>query len=272
MNANLCHSVKGIALIAVVALAASCEGRGPGSSSTPATSTQNQMKGHDEAARKALEALPTLVTAETFSGMGFGSVEEARSAKLGEPTPLRTVSYNKLLEYQPGGTLEQLLEPAQQFVYPVMVGGAVKTSIVVAQQADGWRIGSVGDRHFATILEESRNAPSAAPPVTAPNATPGGPTPNVTPGANTPNATPTPAPDRATRKVDLISIPGINVELISFSEGDQRMLQPTEDLPEAKLTKGRAIREQDALSALANYAKEFDRKYGEEIRKRHLVK
>lgn len=252
MCTSLRLRLKSIFLIVLAALAVSCEGRGPMSSSTPATSAQNQMKGHDEAARKALETLPGLVTAENFSAMGFTSVEEARTATLGTPTPLRTVSYNKLLEYQPGAPLAQLFDGPDQFVYPVMVGQAVRTSIVVAQQPEGWRIGTVGDRYLAGLLGQPTQAP-AAPTATA-------------------SPTPTPTSDAVSQKVELISIPGISVDLISFTEGDQRMLQPVNDLPEAKLVKGRAVREQDALVALSTYAREFDRKYGEEIRKRRLVK
>lgn len=264
MCTSLCLRLKGILLIGLMALAASCENRGPMSSSTPATSAQNQMKGHEEAARKALETLPGLVNAENFTAMGFTSVEEARSATLGTPVPLRTVSYNKLLQYQPGAPLTQLFEGPEQFVYPVMVGQAVRTSIVVAQQPDGWRIGTVGDRYLASLIGQSTQQPGAPTAAASPTASP-------TPAAS-PTATATPTSEAVSRRVELISIPGIGVDLISFTEGDQRMLQPANDLPEAQLVRGRAVREQDALAALSNYAREFDRKYGEEIRKRRLVK
>ena len=288
MSTSLRFSLKTTLLIVLAALAASCEGQKPGSNSTSTSSTQNQMKSQDEAARKALETLPAMVTAENFSGMGFSSVEEARTATLGTPVPLRTVGYNKLLEYKAGTPLEQLFDKPEQVIYPVMVGQAVRTSIVVAQQGDGWRIGSVGDRYLGSLLGGGgqRGEPPPANANTTGNTTANAnaqvnanTNPNADANANrtantnaNPNASSSPAPGAPSGKVEVISIPGISFDLVSSGEGDQRMLTPVNDLPEAQLFRGRAVRAQDALAALSNYAKEFDRKFGEEIRKRRLVK
>ena len=224
-------------LVFAVALSGACaSSTEQESSSSP---TQNQMTGHEAAAKKALESLPALVTKDNFSGMGFSSVEEARQVTLGAPIRRRTVGYDKLLNYQPGTPLAQLFEGREEFVYPVQVGQAVRTSIVVAGNAGSWQISSVGDRYLADIISNARQTTPATPPRT---------------------------------DLELVSMPGINFDLVSFSEGGQAMLQPTRDLPEAKLFRGRAVKAEDALIAISNYAKEFDRKFGQDIRKRRLVR
>lgn len=252
MRTITCKYLSTLLLLFVAALGAACSNTEKGSSSSNGSS-QNQMSGHEAAARKALEALPTLVTQDNFSAMGFGSVEEARSATLGTPTARRTVGYDKLLSYQPGTPLTQLFEGREEFIYPVLVGQEVKTSIVVAANAGGWQISSVGDRYLAEIISGARQTKS--------------PTPSGTPAAT---ASPTATPPK--RTVELVSMPGINFDLVSFTEGDQTLLEPTRDLPEAQLIRGRAVKAEDALVAISNYAKEIDRKYGDEIRKRRLVR
>ncbi|HEX6850331.1 MAG TPA: hypothetical protein VF139_02905 [Candidatus Polarisedimenticolaceae bacterium] len=239
------------AIVVVTVLVVSCGRQEPGSSSAPGASGQNLMKSQDDAARKAMEALPALVTAENFGAMGFASPEEARSAVLGAPVPLRTVSYSKLLEYQPGVPLAQLFDGPLQLVYPVIVGQTPRSAIVVAQQAEGWRIASVGYRYYASLLEQMKSPPALP--------------------SETPTGGRTTVSDMTSRQVEFVSVPGINVDLLSFGEGDQRFLQPVRGLPEAGLEAGRALHEQEALTALSGYAKAFDRKYGDAIRKRRLV-
>jgi len=238
MRTITCNFLSTSLLVFAVALSGACASsteQDPSSTSSP---KQNQMTGQEAAAKKALEALPALVTKDTFSGMGFRSIEEASRATLGTPIRRRTVGYDKLLNYKAGTPLAQLFESREEFIYPVLVGQDVRTSIVVAGNASGWQITSVGDRYLANIISNARQTTPGTPPRT---------------------------------DIELVSMPGINFDLVSFSEGGQAVLQPTRDLPEAKLFTGRSVKADDALIAISNYAKEFDRKYGPEIRKRRLV-
>lgn len=70
---------------------------------------------------------------------------------------------------------------------------------------------------------------------------------------------------------EVISLPGINLDLISITEGGQTLLQPTRDLPKAQLFQGRPVKAEEALAAIGRYVKELDAKFGEEIRRRRLV-
>ncbi|HLL75974.1 MAG TPA: hypothetical protein VK421_12020 [Pyrinomonadaceae bacterium] len=231
----------------------------------------NNMKSQDEAARKALEALPQLVTNDTFKGMGFGSPEEARAAQLGSPVPHKTIAYDRLLQYQPGTRLEQLFAPEEQVVYPIQVGGAVKSSIVVTNNRGAWQISSVGDSYLGNVLAQATASRAAADAVlTRPPE--GGPSPAPTEGRPTPSpqqpaATPT-QPDA----LQLVSIPGLNLDFVAFNRGDRWALIPARDHRELQLSRGRAVSAEQMLPALSNYAREFDRKYGDQIRRRRLVK
>lgn len=191
----------------------------------------NSMKTPDEAARKALESLPQLITEANYQSMGFSSLDEVKSAQLGAAVPRRTVSYDALLSMQPGATLSSLFTKDEQFVYPLKVGGAVKSTVSVSKRGEDWQISAIGDSFLAGMLSS-------------------------TTGEN----------------LELISIPGLNLDFTAIRQGEDWILIPAQDNPKLNLAKGREVNASAALPAISQYAKEFDKQYGEQIRSRKLVR
>lgn len=196
-------------------------------------SPANTMKTPDEAAQKALISLPQLVQSANYRGMGFDSVDEAKTAKLGAAVPRKIVSYVELLKYQPGVSLAKLFTNDEELVYPFQIGDTVKSTTTVNKKAGSWHIGTVGDAYLAKIISA--------------------------------------APDKQP-KLQIISIPGLSLDFAGVRQGDDWELVPAQDYPDLDLAKGRSVRAEEVLPRLSSYAKAFDKQYGEQLRNRRLVK
>lgn len=114
-----------------------------------------------EAASGALGVLRQLVTAQNYRAMGFDSLEEVSRAKLGQPLNVNNIGLDRLREYQPGGNPEELLSPAADIVYPVVVDGAVKSSLTIVKKDGGYASSAFGNADVAKRLW--RYQPAATP-------------------------------------------------------------------------------------------------------------
>jgi hypothetical protein len=200
--------------------------------SSQSSAAANSMKTADEAARKVMMSLSQLVTEANYKGLGFKSLEEVKTAQLGTGVKRRVVSYQQLLKYQPGIPFSQLFTNEEQVIYPIQVAETVRTTVSVSKRGDSWQISTLGDPQLASVLPGSGQSQAA---------------------------------------LQIISIPGLNLEFAGTQQGDDWILIPVQDFPQLKFTKGRAVGTKVALPTLSNYAKEFDRQYGEQLRNRKLV-
>ena len=98
---------------------------------------------------------------------------------------------------------------------------------------DRWQIGSIGDASLGRLLQEAGQLGAA--------------------------------------EVQVVSVPGLNLDFLSIGQGPETMLVPAMDYPELHLARGQRVRANELVPQLVDYAKDFDRKYGEQIRKRKLV-
>ncbi|HET9963161.1 MAG TPA: hypothetical protein VFQ34_12545 [Nitrospiraceae bacterium] len=196
-------------------------------------SPANTMKTADEAAQKALAALPQLAQTNTYRGMGFASIEEARSAQLGAAIPRKIVSYVELLKYQPGVPLSRLFTGDEEMVYPFQIGSTTKSTTAVSKKEGAWHIASVGDAYLARVMSAAPEQP---------------------------------------QRLHIISVPGLSLDFAGTPHGEDWELFPAQDYPELDVTRGRPIRAEELLPRLSNYAKNFEKQYGDQIRKRRLVK
>lgn len=113
-------------------------------------------KSPGEAAEQGLVTFPALITEENYAVMGFGSVEEVASARLGEPLQVFYVPLNQLKEYQPGSDVESLLVNSDRVYYPVNVDEQLRSTIVVSGTNDDWRATEYGNPNLMRALAEVR--------------------------------------------------------------------------------------------------------------------
>lgn len=203
--------------------------------SQTANSAANAMQTADEAAQKVIASLPQLINESNFRTMGFTSLDEVKSARLGISIQKRQIAYQTMVGYKEGSSIDQLFatEAPAVRVFPIQAGDAVRATATVSQQGNTWRISSIGDTRLAELFTAA-----------------GG--------------------DRTS--LELVSIPGLNLEFGSIRRNGQTLLIPAQDVPETSLVKGQAINATEAIPQIAAYARDFDRKYGEQIRNKKLVR
>lgn len=225
------HILIGLGFAVSVASLTGCSA----GSQTANEGAANAMQTADEAAQKVIASLPQLINESNYRTMGFASLDEVKSARLGTSVQKRQIAYQTMVGYKDGSSIDQLFvtgAPAVR-VFPIQVGDSVRATASVSQQDSSWRIGSIGDTPIAELFTAA--------------------------GA-----------DRSS--LELVSIPGLNLEFGSIRRNGQAMLIPAQDVPETQIVKGRAINVVEAVPQIAAYARDFDRKYGEQIRNKKLVR
>jgi hypothetical protein len=219
-------------LVLASALVAACAQLG----GPHAEATSNRMSSPEVAARRAMEDLPRLITPANAAPMGFRSAEEAKAARLGRPIPRKIVGYDALLNYKAGTPLTQLFARSEELVYPLEVAGRIASSLTVTQVGDAWQVSSVADGYLGGLIAKAL--------------------------AIRPDA----------RSLQIISMPGIGMDFAAFEDGKNWLLLPARDYGEVKLPEGRTVAADKALGAISDYTKDLDRRYGDQIRKRKLLR
>src|SRR4030095_3261623 len=115
------------------------------------------LKTPEDAGKKGLQDLMKLANDSNIKDLGFGSLDEIRSAQLGNSLKLRTLSYDRLLGYKEGMSSNELFAGGEQLLFPVTVKGSNKSSVVVEKAGDNWKVSSLGDRGLGKLAEDGRN-------------------------------------------------------------------------------------------------------------------
>jgi hypothetical protein len=114
------------------------------------------------AAEKGRKTLEQLVKNDDKHAqeLGLTSSAEARDTALGTPFPILFVELEKLKQFQRGEDPRNLLEPTDEFIYPILVGGNVKSSLTVTRTPQGWRATAWGADKLIRLLDNARVADS----------------------------------------------------------------------------------------------------------------
>jgi hypothetical protein len=181
----------------------------PAAAAASHTTTSPVAAPHLVAAERSLDTLAKLANARNYQALGFQSESEARSVSLGMPLPMTMVGLNPLKAYRRGDDPLPLFIEQKSVLYPAMVAGDVRSSIVVSQGANGaWEDSSFGNARLARMAHAGRLRAAA-----------------------------TTGHDAA--EFSLVQIPTLNLTLLRHDVGGTPMLTPLTDLPEAGLQAGR---------------------------------
>ena len=114
-------------------------------------------KSQEAAAAQGL-ALVRALAGDKANELGFKSGNDAARATLGAPLAVYSVDLVALQRYRPGGDASALLRPASAAFYPVVLDGAVTTSVRVENTQGGWEAARVGNSGLATAIDRARQA------------------------------------------------------------------------------------------------------------------
>ncbi len=212
-------TAKHAILVAVLALAVSSESR--------AQDQDASAKAAVAAAQAGLAAFAELVTSANYRQMGFERPEDVRKATLGVPVGDFFVRLDELQRYQPGANPSALLRSGLEFVFPVLVQGAVRSSLTVSRVKSDWRATSFGAPSLMRLLEGVRAAKSketAQPP----------------------------------SSFFVVRVPALKLQFLGHNEGGALMLTPIVDDARFGFKAGASIPAEKALEQLLPAAKRHD--------------
>jgi hypothetical protein len=109
-----------------------------------------------EAAR-TLQELPQVVNKDNHRSFGFESADEARGGKLGEAIPVFMIRLDDLKQYR-GEEPGRLLTDIQRVVYPVQVGGEVRSSVELHQVNGRWATARIGGAQKIRAMDKNLRA------------------------------------------------------------------------------------------------------------------
>ncbi len=109
------------------------------------------------AAEAGLAKLSAFANEDTYAEMGFESAKEVSRARLGSPISMMMVRLDELQAYDPEGDPKALMHDTKEKLFPVFVGGAARTAIVVRPDDSGkWQMVSVGDAQTVKVVDSVR--------------------------------------------------------------------------------------------------------------------
>jgi hypothetical protein len=114
------------------------------------------------AASNALVSFRKLATPDNYRELGFASLDEVGSARLGAPLPVSMVQLDQLREYQAGRDPAMLLTSLHQDYYPVQVQQQTRSAILVEQLDQGWAAVSFGNAGLAQQVDALQTRMTAA--------------------------------------------------------------------------------------------------------------
>jgi hypothetical protein len=115
-----------------------------------------------EAASHGIGVLQKLVNDQNYRTMGFDSVEEVKQAQLGQPFDVFNIGLDQLKSYRTGANANTLLSKSAETIFPVTVGGQVKSSVTIVQKEGGYKPSSFGNAEVVKSLSRYRRGDLAA--------------------------------------------------------------------------------------------------------------
>lgn len=153
------------------------------------------------AATAALGTLAGVVGTDPSGRRGFASAAEVTSSALADGLPLLFVRLDSLVAFKAGQDTKALPFDTRRVMYPLTVGGQVRSSVTVQQGADGtWQAVRFGSAPVARASQSIRQTVAAARAIDA-------------------------------GSVSLIQIPTVHATLLSHREKGAHMVTPLQDIP-----------------------------------------
>ena len=199
------------ALLAVLSLSTSAQAQ-----------SQQALEARTARAASAVQELPELVNKDNHRSLGFESVEEARAGKLGDAIPVFMIRLDALQQYR-GEDAGRLLTDLQRAVYPVEVGGQVRSTVELQAMGGKWEVARLGGAQKIRAMDKHRRSTLKA---------------------------------RGLQTSDFfeVRIPALNLTFLGHHDADGLMLTPLADDASLNLQAGRSVLASQLLSRLVPLA------------------
>jgi hypothetical protein len=176
------------------------------------------------AAKQSLSTLAALSHGENATRLGFRTAEEAAQSDLGAPLSDFIVGLDDLRAWQPGKDPMSLLHPTGLVVYPVTVGGAVRSSLTLVKQGNEWKAVSFGAPAQTQAVAGTRDGVARA--------------------------------GVAAASTFQVRIPAFNLVFIGYLTGGRLALAPALDVARYELTRGIPVAADTLFTRLKPFAEQ----------------
>jgi hypothetical protein len=196
----------------------------------PNSNTTENRKAHAAAAHASLGTLANLVESDRPEKRGFKSTAEAKSSQLATAVPVYMVGLDKLSDYDSSQDPRELLLDLEEAMYPVTVGGEVKSAVFVRKRANGqWEAAEFGRANLAKAVHSHRGAVAAR---------------------------------RRVAEADLkmVDIPSLGAKFLGHEEKGELILSAVNDVPGTTIKSGETRPARDVFSTLQPIAEQRDPK------------
>lgn len=184
----------------------------------------------DSAAATAIHVLQAITSNEKLKGAVNLTSDEVKQLRVGKAIPVQEISYDNLLNANPDSISTPPVELSQrsQMLYPLLINSAIKTTALVHGNGTEWTLSSAGDNRHVELLSMQK-------------------------------------PENAS-DLRLMDVPGLGISFLSYTIDGQSFYMPNKSIPSANIEKGHAVPERQMLRSLAIYARQFNEKYGKDIK------
>jgi len=112
-----------------------------------------------EAARQGLSSyVGNVINKDNFSKFGFKTLDEAKTARLGDPYQEAMIGLKDLKEYQPNTRMDALLTDTKTLWFPVLVDSVARTKMEVVSKDGKWITGEFGGTRSALEIVRAGRA------------------------------------------------------------------------------------------------------------------
>jgi hypothetical protein len=166
--------------------------------------------------------------------MGMSSDDDISDATLQAPIRIRTIGYDALLDQQAEMKIDAFERGPSRVVVPIAVGDETRSWVDVVETTDGWSVAGFGDRVRARQATDTVRKHSEIHP-------------------------------------EMIHAPAFQLYALQVTVGDQEHVVPIGPSTVPGLVPNIPIPAEQFLTTLAEYARQLDAEYGEQIRDKRLV-
>jgi hypothetical protein len=173
------------------------------------------------AAKSGLEVFRRLLNEKNSGELGFASTAQVKEARVGVPFREHLVRLDELAAWKADGDAARLLRGGDEYLFPVLVGGEVRSSISVARVETTWKPVSFGSPGRTRTVSEVRAAS---------------------------------ARDGKTSDFSLVVVPALYVQFLGRLEGGRLWLTPLRDDQSLEFKKGAELPAELVFGKLAPLA------------------
>lgn len=114
----------------------------------------DQILASRTAAEQALPVVDAMAKSAARDQLGFAPGDDLSRAELGRPLPVFNLDLDAVQQLDSKLGLGKLLSSVNQVIYPIRVGGKLRSSVKVSLKGDSWQLISIGSSHLTQTLVE----------------------------------------------------------------------------------------------------------------------